>query len=194
MAFSRSTLTAIRKYGAPACVKAFAMSQQGEGPHTIALTGPASIKTVSQANAAINAGREIRMKGPNRADYLTNPARKKPRTPAQRAATARMLAANKARRTPKQKAARKRKNTVKGYYPNPTLAQQRKTRTARHKKANDLLGKSYRAGGKYRVESLVGGEWKCLAQFSHKDGFGGAVDYAKALIRAGAKTQIRVHW
>lgn len=56
-----------------------------------------------------------------------NPAKrksaKKPRTPAQRAATARMLAANKLRRNPtrsrKQVAARKKRNTKPGYYPNP---------------------------------------------------------------------------
>lgn len=53
-----------------------------------------------------------------------NPAKKKkPRTAAQKAATARMLAANAARpkhvRTAAQKKARKAANNVPGYYPNP---------------------------------------------------------------------------
>lgn len=56
--------------------------------------------------------------------WRRNPStkRKKPRTAAQKAATARMLAANAKRRhvrTPAQKKARRRKNTVPGYYPNP---------------------------------------------------------------------------
>lgn len=58
-----------------------------------------------------------------------NPAKKKkPRTAAQKAATARMLAARKHApkhvRTPAQKKARKAANTVPGYYPNPSSKRQ----------------------------------------------------------------------
>lgn len=54
-----ATNRAIKAYGREACLTAFRMSQEGEGASTIALTGPRSIKTTRQADAAINAGRDI---------------------------------------------------------------------------------------------------------------------------------------
>lgn len=53
------TRKAIEKYGFDACVKAYIMNLDGEGASTIAFTGPVTIKTTRQADAAINAGREI---------------------------------------------------------------------------------------------------------------------------------------
>lgn len=47
---------ALDKYGREACLEAYRMHRQGEGAHTIALTGPATIKTTRQADAAILAG------------------------------------------------------------------------------------------------------------------------------------------
>lgn len=57
---SSKTLKAIRLYGADACRKAFQMNERGEGANTIANTIPfATIRTTQQADAAINAGREL---------------------------------------------------------------------------------------------------------------------------------------
>lgn len=60
MTFSTKTKRAIKSYGHLACVEAFRMhDKDGEGASTVALTGPVSIKTTRQADAAIAAGREI---------------------------------------------------------------------------------------------------------------------------------------
>ena len=57
---SRKTLTAIAKYGRLACVQAFRMhDKDGYGASGVANEGPLTIKTTQQADAAINAGREI---------------------------------------------------------------------------------------------------------------------------------------
>lgn len=56
---TKKTKAAIAKYGSSACVRAYHMNRMGEGASTIALTGPESIRTTKQADAAINAGREI---------------------------------------------------------------------------------------------------------------------------------------
>ena len=56
---TKTTLAAIRKYGRTACVTAYWQHAAGEGAATIAITGPSSIRTTRQADAAINAGREI---------------------------------------------------------------------------------------------------------------------------------------
>ena len=59
---SRKAKRAIQKYGRDECICAYFMNvTNGEGAHTIALTGPATIKTTRQADAAIDAGREIAM-------------------------------------------------------------------------------------------------------------------------------------
>jgi hypothetical protein len=55
----KTTLAAISKYGREACVKAYWQNIAGEGASTIAITGPSSIRTTRQADAAINAGEEI---------------------------------------------------------------------------------------------------------------------------------------
>lgn len=59
MTYSRNTNRAIRAYGREACIRAAQMNEAGEGPSSIAFQGPTSIKTTNQADAAINAGREI---------------------------------------------------------------------------------------------------------------------------------------
>lgn len=57
---SQATKRALLKYGKDACIVAyFRHITDGEGAATIALTGPAVLKTTRQADAAINAGREI---------------------------------------------------------------------------------------------------------------------------------------
>jgi hypothetical protein len=60
--YSTKTLKAIAKYGESACVKSFHMNRMGEGANTISQIGPETIKTTRQADAAINAGREILVK------------------------------------------------------------------------------------------------------------------------------------
>ena len=60
LGLSAKARRAVLKYGRLACVQAYRMSaEQGEGARTIALTGPITIKTTRQADAAISAGREI---------------------------------------------------------------------------------------------------------------------------------------
>jgi hypothetical protein len=59
MTYSIKTRRAITNYGMEDCVRAYRMSQRGEGAATIAFTGPATIHTTRQADAAINAGEEI---------------------------------------------------------------------------------------------------------------------------------------
>jgi hypothetical protein len=59
MQLSKHTLNAIAKYGRDACLTAYKMNAEGEGASTIAVTGPATIRTTRQADAAINAGRDI---------------------------------------------------------------------------------------------------------------------------------------
>lgn len=56
---SIKTRRAIAAYGAQACERAYEMNLRGEGASTIAFTGPATIKTTRQADAAINAGCEL---------------------------------------------------------------------------------------------------------------------------------------
>lgn len=58
--YTPKTRRAVQAYGHEACVEAFRMhTQDGEGASTIAFQGPSTIKTTRQADAAINAGREI---------------------------------------------------------------------------------------------------------------------------------------
>jgi hypothetical protein len=57
--YSKQTKAAIARYTESACVKAFHMNKMGNGANTIAATGPETITTTRQADAAINAGREI---------------------------------------------------------------------------------------------------------------------------------------
>lgn len=61
MPISQKTKRAIAKYGLDACLDAFQMNEEGEGASTIAfsLQGTTPIKTTRQADAAIDAGREI---------------------------------------------------------------------------------------------------------------------------------------
>lgn len=57
---SKLAQAAIRKHGESACLKAFHMNKMGECANTIAKTCPFdTIRTTRQADAAINAGREI---------------------------------------------------------------------------------------------------------------------------------------
>lgn len=57
---SRSTLRAIKAYGIDACRKAYHMCEfEGYGASSIANSGPVTIRTTRQADAAINAGREL---------------------------------------------------------------------------------------------------------------------------------------
>lgn len=60
MNLSRKTRNAVRAYGADACLTALRMHKAGEGASTIALTGPATIRTTRQADAAIAAGLELK--------------------------------------------------------------------------------------------------------------------------------------
>ena len=53
------TRKAVAKYGFDACLKAYLMSREGEGANTISHTCAPTIRTTNQADAAINAGREI---------------------------------------------------------------------------------------------------------------------------------------
>ena len=69
--YSNKTKKAIAKYGESACVKAFHMNKMGEGAHTISLTGPETITTTRQADAAINAGREILAKSGRMIEVIT---------------------------------------------------------------------------------------------------------------------------
>lgn len=58
--FSRKTRDAIAKYGEEACRKAFMMhSEWGYGASGVAQECEISIRTTQQADAAINAGREM---------------------------------------------------------------------------------------------------------------------------------------
>lgn len=110
----------------------------------------------------------------------SNPAKKKPRTAAQKAATARMLAANKHApkhiRTAAQKRARKAANTVPGYYPNPgaktrilTAAQYRAALTGQ--KTKPLLLNPY------KVFLWDGANKRTIAAFAEKTA---AMEYAQA--------------
>ncbi len=55
---SLKTRKAIAKYGLNTCRAAFAQNEAGDGPSTIAFETP-GLKTTNQADAAINAGREL---------------------------------------------------------------------------------------------------------------------------------------
>jgi hypothetical protein len=57
--YSKQTKRAIANYGESACVKAARMNECGYGARSIAEQGPETITTTQQADAAINAGREI---------------------------------------------------------------------------------------------------------------------------------------
>jgi hypothetical protein len=56
---SRNAARAVQKYGHVACLRAVKASDEGNGPRAIAWEGPEELRTVQQADAAINAGREI---------------------------------------------------------------------------------------------------------------------------------------
>ena len=62
MKLTKKTLRAIAAYGESACVKAYHMNKAGYGAATIAQTGPETIRTTRQADAAIDAGRELMAK------------------------------------------------------------------------------------------------------------------------------------
>lgn len=87
MELSSKTRSAIAKYGADVCLAAFRLSSEGgEGPSTIVSIierskdiGKAELKTVAQADAAINAGRELK-------DYQAQKAEEATRREAQNAA------------------------------------------------------------------------------------------------------------
>lgn len=59
-ALSKKARRAIAAYGENACRMAYQMHLQGCGARTVALEGPVTIRTTQQADAAINAGRELR--------------------------------------------------------------------------------------------------------------------------------------
>ena len=60
MLHTPATRRAIAKYGADACRQAFAMhDRDGNGAAYIAQCGPTTVRTTRQADAAINAGREL---------------------------------------------------------------------------------------------------------------------------------------
>ena len=61
--YSRNTQRAIKAYGFDACVEAFRMYTNGKDVVTVASQGPLTINTTQQADAAINAGREIAESG-----------------------------------------------------------------------------------------------------------------------------------
>ena len=75
MPFSRKTKRAIAAYGESACARAYSMHKQGCGAATIAQTGPDSIKTTRQADAAIDAGRELAAAEKRVADALLSSLR-----------------------------------------------------------------------------------------------------------------------
>jgi hypothetical protein len=57
---TNNTNRAVNKYGANACRVAYFMHVvRGYGARSIAIEGPAVLKTTNQADAAINAGREL---------------------------------------------------------------------------------------------------------------------------------------
>lgn len=58
---STKTQSAVAKYGAAACRKAFELSKSGEGPSSImhGFNTGFAFRTVGQVDAAINAGREL---------------------------------------------------------------------------------------------------------------------------------------
>ena len=61
MNLSANTRRAVKNYGLLACLTARHMNiVQGEGASTIAFQGPSSVKTTRQADAACNAGEELR--------------------------------------------------------------------------------------------------------------------------------------
>lgn len=59
MQLTRNTRRAVKVYGETACRCAYRMHQTGEGARTIGLTGPRELTTTRQADAAIEAGREL---------------------------------------------------------------------------------------------------------------------------------------
>ena len=59
MNYTAKTRRAIKTYGFRACVEAHRLNVSGEGAATIAQQYPLNLKTTRQADAAINAGREI---------------------------------------------------------------------------------------------------------------------------------------
>jgi len=62
MTYSAKTQTAISKYGKETCILAYKMNLRGNGARTIAAECARTIRTIrttNQADAAINAGREL---------------------------------------------------------------------------------------------------------------------------------------
>lgn len=59
MRLTRATRSAIEKYGEEVCISCHQMNLAGEGGSTIGITNPYITLTTRQADAAINAGREI---------------------------------------------------------------------------------------------------------------------------------------
>jgi hypothetical protein len=58
--YTKKTRAAIQRYGEDACIKAYDMHErEGYGGRGVSLEGPSVLKTTPQADAAIDAGREI---------------------------------------------------------------------------------------------------------------------------------------
>jgi hypothetical protein len=61
MKLSKKAKAAIKKYGRESCVYAHSLSELGYGANTIAYSFPvANVNTTRQADAAIDAGRELK--------------------------------------------------------------------------------------------------------------------------------------
>lgn len=56
---SRRARAAVQKYGEAACLACYAMAERGYGASGIAYEGPVEVTTTRQADAAIDAGREL---------------------------------------------------------------------------------------------------------------------------------------
>lgn len=120
-------------------------------------------------HARINTGALVAIDDISPDAMKTNPSKKrKPRTPAQRVATARMLAANRARREVKA---------------NPTLAKQRQTKFKRSLKAAMIVDKHYRRNGKFGVYTHTATGKNAIAFFATK---AHAFEYARAFNKAHA--------
>lgn len=120
-----------------------------------------------------------------RKGYFPNPARKA-RTPAQRAATARLVALMKARRGVKRNPAnavphRPRKVT-------PFEKYQGGLKNTRYRKANRLIGQSV---AKYHLQVNRTKKWVTLAQFASREA---ALDYGRALQRKYKRSVLRIFW
>lgn len=67
MPLTKRTARAVAKYGLDACNNAYAMNVEGYGARSITFEGPVTIKTTRQADAAIDAGRELAKRPEGRA-------------------------------------------------------------------------------------------------------------------------------